>query len=242
MLRWTTLLICFAAGQSLLAAPTDSLRERMRAAETLRMLKNGGCIIFRLKTNEKSIRAYQDAGRQDIAERIREERKKQNTKIAHAFRQYFTFCKVYFIYASETQHFLSGKPFVLLNEYLQPDTSQQACRSAFIFGEYGSVSAVPRTGNTTPDGMYYAKPDRILDTVATTYTSSPVTVEGIFFSDSNLNPLQRPFPFVVGVYLDNYNAAVKALNREFFNAYQRLIINEEIRQMKRQQKNQRRKS
>lgn len=218
----------------------DSLSERMRASETLRGLKNG-CIVFRLKTNDKSVKAYRDAGRNDVADRIVAERKKQNQKIVQAFRQNFTFCKVNFIYAAETQSFLSGSSTLFLNNDLLPDSSIQSCGSNFIFCEYGSVNAYSKFGNTSPTGLYYSKPEKFMDTIATSSTTSPTTTDALFLSDKNLVPLQRPFPYVEDVYLDNYNAAAKALNRELYNAYQKLVIGEDYKNTKRQQKKERKK-
>lgn len=226
----------FASGSVL----ADSLSERMRASETLRGLKNG-CIVFRLKTNDKSVKAYRDAGRNDVADRIVAERKKQNQKIVQAFRQNFTFCKVNFIYAAETQNFLSGSNPFFLNNDLQPDSTIQSCGSNFIFCEYGSVNAYSKFGNTSPTGLYYSKPEKFMDTVATASTTSPTTTDALFLSDKNLTPFQRPFPFVEDVYLDNYNAAAKALNRELYNAYQKLVIGEDYKNTKRQQKKERKK-
>src|SRR2546423_6289970 len=73
----------------------DSINERTRAALALRNLINGS-VIVRLKTNQKSVDAYRKAGKNEIADKIEAERKKQNQKIYYAFIRNFNFCKVYF--------------------------------------------------------------------------------------------------------------------------------------------------
>src|SRR6478609_6305945 len=70
----------------------DSVNERTRASLTLRNLPNGS-VVVRLKTNQKSVEAYRKAGKNEIADRIEEDRKKQNQKIYDAFPHNFNFCK-----------------------------------------------------------------------------------------------------------------------------------------------------
>ncbi|MBL0308200.1 MAG: hypothetical protein IPP77_00420 [Bacteroidetes bacterium] len=113
-------------------------QDQQSASATLRELKHGSLIV-RLKTNQKSVDAYRRAGKQQIAQRIEEERRSQNQRIYWAFKGYFRFCKVYFIYAYETMNFLKGTPGLLLNQNLDPDSSIIFSDSSFVFCEYGSA-------------------------------------------------------------------------------------------------------
>src|SRR6266852_1453519 len=62
----------------------DSLSAFHGAIVHLKNLRSG-TLVVRLKTNEKSIKAYRESGRNEIADRIVEDRRKQNQKIVSAF-------------------------------------------------------------------------------------------------------------------------------------------------------------
>lgn len=215
----------------------DTTKLRDKASQTLRALKNGA-VIIRLKTNLKSVDAYRKAGQNDIADRIENDRKKQNEKIFWAFTENFIFCDVYFIYANETEAFLKGNRKLFLNQQLNHDTSITFTGDNFVFCEYGSVESfsdfhdrplhpVLETGASMSGSVDGRK---IFDTIPTQTSTSPATTSGLFFSDKDLRQLQRPFPFVQGVYMENYNAPVKMLNMEMFRAYNRLVVNRDFKE------------
>ena len=116
----------------------DTLTIRSATSYMLRNLKSGSLVV-RLKTNQKSVDAYRRAGKIYVAERIETERRNQNLKLYWAFRNHFTFCKVYFIYAHETQRFLDGERGIFLDRELNHDTSIVFTDSEYIFCEYGSA-------------------------------------------------------------------------------------------------------
>ena len=220
----------------------DTVKERDRASQTLRSLRNGA-VIIRLKTSPKSVAAYRKAGQVEIAERIENDRRKQNEKIFWAFTEQFLFSKVLFIYSSETDSFLKGKQGVFLNEKLEHDTTIIFTDSNFVFCEYGSVEAYskfndyehPQPANIPRPTSYIdefgnLRSLQILDTVPTHTSTSPATTSGLFFSDKELKQLQRPFPFVVPVYMENYTAPVKTLNADMFRAYNRLVVNRDFKE------------
>ncbi len=215
---------------------TDTIKERDRASETLRELKNGA-VIVRLKRNLKSIDAYKKAGQYDIAEKIEADRVKQNEKIFWAFTENFLFCDVYFIYADDTKAFLDGNSKLFLNEKMEYDPKIVLKDTNFIFCEFGTVEAFSKFSD-------YSNPEpaRSVDiksgdnnsgtsnTVPAKTSTSPATTSGLFFSDKNLHPLMRPFPFVEGVYLENYNGPVRALNHAMERAYGRLVVKRDFKE------------
>ena len=216
--------------------PGDTLKERDRASQTLRDLRNGA-VIIRLKASQKNAEAYRKAGQIEIAERIENDRKKQNEKIFWAFTEQFLFSKVLFIYASETDSFLRGKKGLFLNEKLEHDSTIAFNDSNFVFCEYGSVESFSKFSDyehPSPErsvdmsGRGYSK--STLDSITLKTSTSPTTTSGLFFSDKNLKQLQRPFPFVISVYMENYTAPVKTLNADMFRAYNRLVVNRDFKE------------
>lgn len=214
----------------------DTVPEKERASSTLRALKSGA-VVVRLKTSERSVDAYRRAGKTDIADRIVAERKKQNQKMYYAYKTYFTFCPVYFIYAKDTKQLMDGNRKIFLNEDLNYDDTISFNYTNYIFSEYGSAEAfsdfsdvaAPSTGGVT-SGPYGNK----TDTIATETNTMPASTSSLIFLDKHLKQLKRPFPYLEAVYLESFNASVKNLNRELAKAYYRLVMAKDFRdEMKR---------
>lgn len=205
--------------------PTDSIKDRDKATNTLRLLKNGS-VVVRLKYNQRSIEAYRKAGMPQVADRIAKENEQRNIKLMEAFNSRFTFCPTYFIKATDTKRLLSGEK-VFLNSKLEYDSTIVQKDTFFIFCEYGVIEGDGKyAGNSALAG--YTRPERILDTVASQSSTATYIHSAIHFLDKNLNQLRRPFPFGEQVMLDNYNMAVSFINGEINRAYNKLVINRDI--------------
>lgn len=209
----------------------DSIRFRDKASQTLRDLRNGA-VIVRLKTNDKSVAAYRKAGRNDIADKIVESRKSQNEKLVYAFEHEFRFCKVYFIYANQTAKVLEGNYKVFLNKYLEVDSFIVFSDTTFVFCEFGSVEGFSDFSDyenkaVTDRGVDHLYRDgdakKIPEDVPTKTSTSPSSYSGLIFLDKDLHQFYRPFPYVQGVYLDNFAPSVRTLNNEMERAYYRLV-------------------
>lgn len=220
---------------AILQADLDSLTLVQESSQTLRYLKDGA-IIVRLKTSPKSVEAYRKAGRNDIANKIEEGRKKQNIKLMDAFLRNFFFCKVYFIYSSDTKAFLEGNRKVFLNDTLAYDSTLTLTGNNFVFCEYGSVDAYskfqdyshPVAGNVS--GVNLDKmDDKAMEKHSGGTSTSPATTSGLVLLDKELKQLQRPFPYVEGVYLENFDAAVRTLSRDMERAYNRLVVKKDMK-------------
>lgn len=221
---------------AILQADIDSLTFTEQSSQTLRYLKDGA-VIVRLKTSPKSVEAYRKAGRNDIADKIEHGRKKQNIKLIDAFLRNFFFCKVYFIYSSDTKAFLEGNRKVFLNDTLAYDTSITLTGNNFVFCEYGSVDAYskfqdyshPVAGNVS--GVNLDKmDDKAMEQHSSGTSTSPATTSGLVLLDKELKQLQRPFPYVEGVYLENFDAAVRTLSRDMERAYNRLVVKKDMKE------------
>lgn len=197
----------------------DTIKERDRATQILRNLKNGS-VIVRLKTNQKSVDAYRKSGRNDIAVKIEADRKKQNEKLYLSFRNNFSFCKVYFIYSGETDELREGNNRIFLNQHLEHDSSIAFKDTNFVFCELGSAESFSKFGS----------PEKHDNVVPARTSTSPATTSGLVFFDKNLQQLFRPFPYIEGVYMENFDVPVRALNREMERAYGRLVIKKDFKE------------
>lgn len=198
-----------------------TVTNRSLASLQLTDLKNCALIV-RLKTNDNSVNAYRKAGRNDIADRIVRDRAAQNQKIADAFRQFYDFSKVYFVYARNSKAVVDGAQNFFLNDTLAVDSSITLNCKSYFFAEYGSITANLRSDEYHYSGVY--------QTEASTSTSGN---SAIFISDTSFTQLKEPFPFYQTVYLDNYAKSVDRLNRALHKAYFNLV---EMTEMKKKWK------
>ncbi len=214
-------LIFFAA-----SAQTTSTN-RTIATQQIRDLKNGALVV-RLKTNDRSIEAYRKSGRPELADKLTEENKVQNQKLADAFKSFFDFCKVYLIYAKNTNALLQNKQNIFLNDTLALDTTIKLIEKTFFIAEYGTITSNVRTDEYHYKGVYHTEP-----------SASTSSTSVIFISDTSLTQLKEPFPFYQSTYLGNYSKAVDDLNRNLHKAYFNLdnSVKEERRKLKEQLKN-----
>lgn len=215
--------ISFCFFLSLVSAQTVT-NNRVIASQQIKNLKDGALIV-RLKTNDRSIEAYRKSGRKELAEKLVEENKKQNQKLADAFRGFFDFCKVYFIYAKNTNALLQGSQNIFLNDTLAVDTTIKLNEKYFLIAEYGLITTNERTDEYHYKGVHHTE-------ASSTASSTNV----IFISDTSLTQLQEPFPFYQQTYLENYNKAVDNLSRNLNRAYYRLdnSVKEERKRLKEQ--------
>jgi hypothetical protein len=193
---------------------------RTIAYQQIKDLKTGALVV-RLKTNDKSVLAYRQSGRNEIADRMVADRATMNRKIITAFRSFLDFCPVYFIYTKNTDDLKTGKNGIFLNDTLAIDTSIYIKENFYLLAEYGSVMANERVDEYHYKGVY------------TTQESSRVVGQSalVMLDTSNIQ-LKEPFPFYETVYLDNYNKAVEKFNRGLHKFYINSTMKQEIKKLK----------
>jgi hypothetical protein len=216
------LVFCFTIS----TASTQTVSNRGIASQQIKDLKTGA-IVVRLKTNDRSIEAYRKSGRNELANKLVEVNAKQNQKLVDAFRGFFDYCKVYFIYAKNTNALLQGNQNIFLNDTLAVDTNIKMKEKYFLIAEYGLI-----TTNELTDEYHYKSLNH------TEPSSTAASTNVIFISDTSLKQLKEPFPFYQQTYLDNYNKAVDNLSRSLHKAYYKLddSIKEERKKLKEQLK------
>lgn len=197
------------------------------AISQIMQLKDGALVV-RLKDAAKSIAAYEEAGRKNVADRMRKEYAKNNLAMYVAFTTQFKFCPVYFIKTKDTRAFIAGKRDIFLNDKLQVDTTIKMAQSFYLIAEQGAVMA-----NTPSNTSHYRDVNK---SEPSTY---PIAQNAIFLSDTTLEQLKEPFPFYVVQLFTDYNNPVKQLNARLISFYIRAValkqkkeIKEELKKMK----------
>lgn len=82
----------------------------------LHNLKNG-VLLIRLHTNQASIAALESRGRQEEADKLKEQLYLKNKEILLSFKNAFDYCPVYFFYAQSTEAVRKGQFEGILFDY-----------------------------------------------------------------------------------------------------------------------------
>lgn len=174
------------------------------AFEQIRSLKQGALII-RLKTRQNNIDAYRNAGLDDIADRIEKEQRTENLYMVRAFKNFYTFSEVYFMYIHGTDSFLNGAySGLFLDSNLVIDPSLSFSDTNFLFLERGPVkSKVMVDGRQMKEGF--------------TYDPNSAISDALVVKDRNGNQLFAPFPYYIAApaKLDKYYVSVNKVNKKF---------------------------
>lgn len=172
-----------------------------------------GALVVRLHTRSMAIEQLAASGNADAAKKIRQEQQMENLEIAAAFRKWFSFYKVYFMYGDSTAAWLNGKRSgYFLNDSLEVDAGICLSETFSLLAEKGSP------GNPAPpnaSGIRHESPEQ------SSLSSA------IILSDKKLNPLRDPFPgyaqepFPQSLGASNWKVKAEALNRKLVKYYQR---------------------
>ncbi|MFM1932822.1 MAG: hypothetical protein RL226_2125 [Bacteroidota bacterium] len=157
-------------------------------------LKNS-VILFRLPTNAIAIEAARKKGLSRTAARMESELRTKNLETIKALREGFTFCRIYFFYADETEKIMQRRldEVQWLSDSLTVDPSVVIPTENFFTAELTLLRADTlrtRTGQETrrdEEGRQVQVP---------TYTSGPDPMfEAIIIKSDQFIQLHRPFPY-----------------------------------------------
>lgn len=110
-------------------------RKNVIAAWQINELKEGA-IVVRLKTNKKLIDALKTQGKNELALEKEKEQYAINKNTLYAYRDYLTFCKVYFINSNSTDSLLNGaRTGMFLDSNLNVDPSITLTEKFFLIAE-----------------------------------------------------------------------------------------------------------
>jgi len=110
-------------------------RRKIVGAWQINELKKGALVV-RLKTEKLLIEALLKAGNTSMAEKKRLERLAINLNIMKAYRTYYNFSKVYFIYTSSNDSLLNGlRSRIFLDSNLVPDPNIAMTEDFYLIAE-----------------------------------------------------------------------------------------------------------
>lgn len=215
------ILISLIASAGLQAQPggaaNEYVLERATAQNHIKELKRSALLV-RLKTRTQSIAAYRKAGAELLAQRIEQEQFAENKLIADLFRQYFTFCPVYFFYSSNTKAVQDGvKQGIFLNNALQPDANIVLPYDTYYIAEIDALR------ETLPDLGYdddKNEEEKQADAQTGSRHAETTLQRVIVIKDSNLTQLKRPFPFYIRASFDKFlPSKVEKFNKRLIDFY-----------------------
>lgn len=124
----------------------DKFRKRKTviAAWQINELKEGALVV-RLKTNKKLIDALNAQGNKELALEKQKEQYAINKNTLYAYKDFFTFCKVYFIFSNSSDSLMNGvRTGIFLDSNLNIDPNITLAEKFFMLAErdYGYNSSI----------------------------------------------------------------------------------------------------
>jgi hypothetical protein len=110
------------------------------AKAQINLLKNGGALLVRLKTNANTIAKLKTAGNIDLATQVERETRLRNKNIVRAYLKEFTFCPVYF-FNSDCSDSVKHKNLanIFLDSNLTIDPSIICKANFYLIAEQGAI-------------------------------------------------------------------------------------------------------
>lgn len=152
------------------------------ARYNIQQLKNGALLV-RLDFRTKAIEILQQSGNREAANQLKQIRKKENKEIMAAFKEYFTFCPVYFFPMDSTNAMAQGKKGgYFLNDSLNVDPAISLKNTFFLVGEQGMLETSLPPDKTRPDQEDVRR---------------GLMSDALLIRNKDLELLRNPFPYYV---------------------------------------------
>ena len=189
---------------------TDFSDLRFNVAKAqINLLKNGGALLVRLKTNANTISKLKAVGNIDLATQVERETQLKNKKIVRAFINEFTFCPVYFFNSDcsdSVKHKNLQNIFLDTNLNINPAI---VCRAKFyLIAEQGAI--YESSLGLVPE----SKANRAIE------RGSPTKEVSIVVKNRYFIQLHKPFPYYQqGYSIKKYSEYVKKMDTSLSDFY-----------------------
>lgn len=200
----------------------DKLRFVVAKAQ-IHLLKDGGALLIRLKTNSNTINRLKKAGNIDLATQVERETMMDNKTMMRAYRNEFKFCPVYFFssdYSDSVKHKSLVGIFVDSNLIVNPAIVCSA--SFYLVAEQGTIceSSLGLVSETqAPKAVEHGTASKEVS----------IVVKNRYFIQ-----LHKPFPYYQqGYSIKRFDDHVRKFNNsldEFYNKSSSFVIPPEVRQ------------
>lgn len=165
------------------------------AAWQINTLKDEGALVVKLKTNNILIDELTKSGHKELALEKQLEQFATNRNIMFAYRDNFTFCKLYFIYSTSTDTLLKGaREGVFLDTNLLVDPSIVMSEKFYLIADrdFAYTSSI---GFVKEDSARFVKEE-----------GNPVKLMAIVLKNKYGHQLKNPMPYAIkGINLSNTN-------------------------------------
>ena len=150
-----------------------------------------GLLLVRLFDKHKQIEGLKKAGKLKYATKLEKEQRERNTRIVYSFKNYYTFCKVYFFFSDQSKLIPENLDKVkFVNDSLEVDPNIKVEADFIYTAEFGI---------TEPDTRVYSSEQYYENGEKKTkhYSGSGITLTALVFKDSSFVQLREPFPYFV---------------------------------------------
>ena len=168
------------------------------AKEDILSLRNG-ILLVRLQTKNKSIQALRKAGKDDLADKIKNRQAKYNLTIVNAFRSGFGFCPSFFFFSNQSRNIRAGNLEVVefLNDDLQYDPTISIGDKEFFTAEFTTIEEDTAKHQDTYSPMTSENDDEH----QVPYSGgSNMGFGALIIKTDQFVQLRRPFPFYTRTY------------------------------------------
>jgi len=177
-------LFLFCLLMALLPVSCQSVRQkRILAYEQLSELEQKGIILVRLKQMANKLKAIEEAGKGERAEKLEGEVLNRQARMLTMFRAHFTFCPVYFFFADQSGALRDGHwdrvTFLdVEGDYVDGDSLYGR---PYLVAEFGRVYET-QILESNPEGE-----ER--------FSAGMAGKDGLVLKDSNFVQLEDPYPY-----------------------------------------------
>lgn len=188
------------------------------ATAQLDSLKNNGALIVILKSKTRAIEAYENAGNKAVAKEMLDKLQIQNKKIVRAFRQYWTFCPLYFVYSKNLVDIHSGRrDSIFVDTTMQINNNISLEKPFYIFFDYGTFYEIQNKSHDSAPSKWKDDQYKNFDPSE----GIPVKSDCIVVKDKKMCQFRYPFPDYAQTWGTNngIKRAAEILNTRFKNAY-----------------------
>lgn len=216
---WNILFVLLCIPHISSAQGKKELLEKYKTFATAHLdsLKNQGAIIVLLKSKSRAIEAYEKAGNQKVADEMMEHNNILNKRLIKAYKMYWNFCPVYFMYNKDIEAFNNGqRDSIFLDSTLHTSTSIHFTKSFYIFHDYGTFYEIQNKEHDTAPSKWK------IDSYKNFNPSEGVQVKSdcIVVKDKMMYQYRYPFPDYVQTWgsMSGIKKAIELLNSRFINA------------------------
>lgn len=226
ILFFLVLTLIWGSSKASISGENQTKKDRVKIAEQLIKDLRNGALLVRLPARKKTIDAMLETGRIEQAERYKKELKTKNQDLILAFRNNFTFCKVYFFSSEQSAAVLEQKwtSVVFLNDSLKKDTTIQFNMGPYLTGEIANIE-MDTTSNFEHN---YTTPSSTGPEVKSAQSGGTnFGFQAFIIKTENFVQLRDPFPFYVRTYdsLPSRRSAekvVRKLDKQLTNYYNKV--------------------